>query len=214
MPFEQEAYQPIRRETHCATRVCAHPWLFDAPWWCVAERGSLYFSASQPVVVPMLESAASFNRGIAMTTEDTLKKARQRAKEMGPPYEGALTPQEAHEVVEAGGARLVDVRTKAELDWVGRVPGAVEVELLTYPGSRPNPAFVQQLESAVPDKNTPLLFLCRSGGRSHNAAMLAMQAGYAETYNVLEGFEGDKDDSDHRSTVGGWRKAGLPWIQS
>jgi rhodanese-related sulfurtransferase len=149
-----------------------------------------------------------------MSTEDTLKNARQRAKEMGLPYEGALTPKEAHEVVQQGGATLVDVRTRAELDWVGRVPGAVEIELLAWPGSRPNADFVRQLEAAVPDKNTPLLFLCRSGGRSHNAAMLAMQSGYAETYNVLEGFEGDKDAAGHRNTVGGWRAAGLPWTQS
>ena len=149
-----------------------------------------------------------------MSTEDTLQKARQRAKEMGLPYEGALTPKEAHEVVQQGFAKLVDVRTKAELDWVGRVPGAVEVELLSWPGSRPNADFVKQLEGAVPDKNTPLLFLCRSGGRSHNAAMLAMQSGYAETYNVLEGFEGDKDAAGHRNTVGGWRASGLPWTQS
>ena len=150
-----------------------------------------------------------------MTTDDTLQKARARAKEMGLPYEGALTPKEAHEVLQkAGGAKLVDVRTTAELDWVGRVPGAVEVELLTWPGSRPNAEFVKQLEAAVPNKDTPLLFLCRSGGRSHNAAMLAMQAGYAETYNVLEGFEGDKDDGGHRNTVGGWRAAGLPWTQT
>ena len=88
------------------------------------------------------------------------------------------------------------------------------MELLQWPGSRPNADFVKQLEAAVPDKNTPLLFLCRSGGRSHNAAMLAMQSGYAETYNVLEGFEGDKDASGHRNTVGGWRASGLPWTQS
>ena len=150
-----------------------------------------------------------------MTTDDTLQKARQRGKEMGLPYEGALTPREAHELVQqGGGAKIVDVRTKAELDWVGRVPGAVEVELLSWPGSRPNADFVKQLESAVPDKDTPLLFLCRSGGRSHNAAMLAMQAGYSDAYNVLEGFEGDKDDGGHRNTVGGWRAAGLPWTQS
>jgi rhodanese-related sulfurtransferase len=150
-----------------------------------------------------------------MTIEETLQKARRRAKEMGLPYEGALTPKEAHEVLQqGGGAKLVDVRTRAELDWVGRVPGALEVELLTWPGSRPNPEFVKQLEQQVPDKDTPLLFLCRSGGRSHNAAMLAMQAGYSDTYNVLEGFEGDKDDSGHRNTTGGWRANGLPWSQS
>ena len=146
---------------------------------------------------------------------DAQKRARERAKEMGLPYEGALTPQEAHALLKAApNAKLVDVRTQAELDWVGRIPGAVEVELLTYPGSRPNPDFVKRLEQKVADKSAPLLFICRSGGRSHNAAMLAQQAGYAEAYNVLEGFEGDKDDEGHRNTKGGWRAAGLPWTQS
>jgi rhodanese-related sulfurtransferase len=149
-----------------------------------------------------------------MTIDETLQKARLRAKEMGLPYDGALTPKEAHEVLQQGGAKLIDVRTRAELDWVGRIPGAVEVELLTYPGSRPNPDFVRQLESQIADKDAPVMFICRSGGRSHNAALLAMQAGYTETYNVLEGFEGDKDDSGHRNTTGGWRAAGLPWTQS
>ena len=41
-----------------------------------------------------------------------------------------------------------------------------------------------------------------------------MRAGWKETYNVLEGFEGDKDADGHRNTVGGWRNAGLPWVQS
>lgn len=149
-----------------------------------------------------------------MSIDDTLKKARDRAQQMGLPYEGALTPTEAHELLrDTPKAKLVDVRTRAELDWVGRIPGAVEVELLTYPANRTNPDFVKQLESEVA-KDAPVLFICRSGGRSHNAAMLAQQAGYAECYNVLEGFEGDKDASGHRSTTGGWRHAGLPWTQS
>jgi rhodanese-related sulfurtransferase len=164
-------------------------------------------------VVPVLESTTF--PGIDMSIEDTLKKARDRAKEMRLPYEGALTPAEAHEVLsQTPDARIVDVRTRAELDWVGRIPGAVEVELLTWPGSRPNPDFVQQLEQQVDDKDAPVLFICRSGGRSHNAAMLAMQAGYTDAYNVLEGFEGDKDGEGHRNTLGGWRAAGLPWTQS
>ena len=149
-----------------------------------------------------------------MSAKEALQKARERAKQMGLPYEGALTPAEAHEILrENPAAKLVDVRTRAELDWVGRVPGAVEVELQSWPGGRPNPEFVQQLEQKV-DKEVPVLFLCRSGGRSHNAAMMAQQAGYAECYNVLEGFEGDKDQTGHRNTVGGWRHAGLPWTQS
>jgi len=149
-----------------------------------------------------------------MSIDETLKKARERAQQMGLPYEGALTPGEAQEVLsETPAAKLVDVRTRAELDWVGRIPGAVEIELLTYPANRPNPDFVTQLEREV-QKDSPVLFICRSGGRSHNAAMLAQQAGYAECYNVLEGFEGDKDATGHRSTKGGWRHAGLPWTQS
>jgi rhodanese-related sulfurtransferase len=150
-----------------------------------------------------------------MTIENILNTARERARQMGLPYEGALTPREAYELLQQSpGAKLVDVRTRAEWDWVGRIPGAIEIELLGYPGNRPNGNFVEELERSVDmDKNDSVLFICRSGGRSHNAAMLANQAGYT-AYNVLEGFEGDKDASGHRNTKGGWRAAGLPWVQS
>ena len=149
-----------------------------------------------------------------MASDDILSKARQRAKELGLPYEGAVTPREAYALLQqTPEAKLVDVRTRAELDWVGRIPGAVEIELLTYPGNRPNPEFARQLEQHV-SKGAPVMFICRSGGRSHNAATVALQAGYSEAYNVLEGFEGDKDESGHRNTRGGWRAAGLPWTQS
>jgi rhodanese-related sulfurtransferase len=57
------------------------------------------------------------------------------------------------------------------------------------------------------------MFLCRSGVRSHHAAAAATQAGWKSAYNVLEGFEGDKDADGHRGNLGGWRKAGLPWLQ-
>jgi rhodanese-related sulfurtransferase len=76
----------------------------------------------------------------------------------------------------------------------------------------PNPDFLQQLAQQVP-KDATLLFICRSGGRSHEAALAAKAAGY-QAYNVLEGFEGERDANDHRNTVGGWRTAGLPWMQS
>jgi rhodanese-related sulfurtransferase len=148
-----------------------------------------------------------------MAVDDVLEAAAARGRQMGLPYGGALTPAEAHEVWRnAPGAKLVDVRTRAEWDYVGRIPGAVEIEIVTYPGGRPNPAFMAELESKV-DKGAPVLFICRSGGRSHNAAMLAAQAGYS-AYNVLEGFEGDRDAGGRRNTVGGWRVAGLPWSQS
>ncbi len=145
---------------------------------------------------------------------ETLALAAARGKALGLPYAGALTPAEAFAVLEsAPGARLVDVRTRAELDWVGRIPGAVEVEWLRYPGMARNENFIQQLKQQV-DAESTLFFLCRSGARSDQAARLATEAGFAACYNILEGFEGDKDANNHRNTVGGWRRAGLPWVQS
>jgi len=143
-----------------------------------------------------------------------LQAAQQRAKELNLPYEGALYPNEAYEILQsAPGAKLVDVRSRAELDWIGGVPGSIAIEWATYPGMKPNPHFIAQLEQQA-DKESLTLFLCRSGARSHYAAAAATQAGYSDCYNVLEGFEGDRDAENHRNVLGGWRAAGLPWEQS
>ena len=148
-----------------------------------------------------------------MSDIDRIRQAAaERARQMKLPYAGALLPAEAYALMQSG-AKLVDVRTRAELDWVGRVPGAAFVEWNSYPEGRTNPAFLEQL-GGVAQKDEPVMFICRSGARSHNAALLALQAGYATSYNVLEGFEGDRDASGHRNTTGGWRAAGLPWTQS
>jgi len=58
------------------------------------------------------------------------------------------------------------------------------------------------------------MFLCRSGVRSHNAGQKAAAAGFTSALNILEGFEGDLDADQRRGRVGGWRAAGLPWVQS
>ncbi len=148
------------------------------------------------------------------TVEQVLADARARVS--GAAYAGAVTPREACDLVRnATRVKLVDVRTNAERDWVGRVllpegqHGAVQWS--TWPGGVPNPDFVQQLE-AFAAKDDVLLFLCRSGVRSRHAATLATQHGFAQCYDILEGFEGDKDGEGHRKTVGGWCHAGLPWI--
>jgi rhodanese-related sulfurtransferase len=57
-----------------------------------------------------------------------------------------------------------------------------------------------------------VLFLCRSAARSKLAAVAAAQAGFPNAYDLLEGFEGDKDGSGHRKTVTGWCFRGLPWM--
>jgi rhodanese-related sulfurtransferase len=144
--------------------------------------------------------------------EKARKAAAERAQKLGLTYAGALLPVEAHALMQAG-AKLVDVRTKPELQYVGRIPGSAAVEWQTYPGGRENPEFLAELAELVP-KDEPVMFLCRSGARSHAAAEAATRAGWREAYNILEGFEGDKDAEQHRNNVGGWRKAGLPWTQS
>jgi len=144
---------------------------------------------------------------------DIARKARERGQAMKLPYAGALLPSEAHALMQEG-AKLVDVRTEAELQYVGSVPGSEEIEWTSFPEGTRNPDFLKQLEAAAPDRSAPVMFLCRSGARSHNAAAVAAQAGWKEAYNVLEGFEGDKDADGHRGNLGGWRKAGLPWVQS
>lgn len=141
-----------------------------------------------------------------------LEAAQKRARALGLPYAGALFPAEAYDLMQTG-ARLVDIRTQAELYWVGRIPGAVMVEWNSYPGGALNLDFIDQLSDYVDPQETTM-FICRSGGRSHHAAIAATQAGFHHCFNVLEGFEGDKDPQGHRNTIGGWRVAGLPWLQS
>ena len=149
---------------------------------------------------------------------ELLNLARQRAAESKAPYAGALTPCEAHEVLGlASAAKLIDVRTRAELDLVGRVPGAVEVQFISYPDNAPNALFMHQVEAvagATAGKDALLLLMCRAGGRSHAAASNLAAAGYGQCYIVLEGFEGDKDANGQRNRTGGWKLAGLPWVQS
>ena len=145
---------------------------------------------------------------------EILSLAQDRARELQLPYEGALTPREAYEVLQsAPGAALVDIRTRAELDFVGRIPNAVEIEWQSYPGYPLNAHFLTQLRQQV-NPESLVMFICRSGKRSHWAAAAATQAGFPDCYNVLEGFEGDRDAHEHRGKLGGWRVAGLPWRQS
>jgi rhodanese-related sulfurtransferase len=141
-----------------------------------------------------------------------LDSAARRGHEERLPYAGLVTPQEAWRLQQAGAARIVDVRSRPEWELVGRVPDSVLLEWRRYGERTPNPDFVASLEGAFP-RHATLLFLCRSAVRSHHAAAAAARAGFAHSFNVLEGFEGDPDFRHQRGHTGGWRKAGLPWLQ-
>ena len=136
---------------------------------------------------------------------EIFERASQRRRQMGLDYAGALTPQEAHDLRQAGAAVIVDVRTQPEWQFVGHVPDAPLVEWPRGGDEAALDAFLAEVRTRFqPDE--ALLFLCRSGVRSHYAATLAARAGFDRAYNVLEGFEGDMGAGHN-----GWRAAGLPW---
>ena len=139
---------------------------------------------------------------------------------MADDYAGDVPPKQAWDILSKDkDAVLVDVRTDAEWLFVG-VPdltvlgkAPINIAWQTYPGMALNASFVDAVRTATPSKDTPILFLCRSGQRSKSAAIALTQVGYSRCYNISEGFEGDKDAQAHRGTVGGWKFAGLPWKQ-
>jgi sulfur dioxygenase len=126
-------------------------------------------------------------------------------------YAGDITPETAYAWTQSGEAVMVDVRSEAELAWVGFVPSAVAVPWKQWPGMAMNPAFDADVIAASQGKK--IVLLCRSGVRSIAAAKRATELGL-EAYNILEGFEGDPDAHGHRGTLGGWRLRGLPWQQN
>jgi hypothetical protein len=108
--------------------------------------------------------------------EDLKKTAAERGRKMGLTYAGALLPAEAHKMMQAG-AKLVDVRTKPELLYVGKVPGSVAIEWQTYPGSRENPEFLAELagrgtEGHAGDVPVPLGRALQRRRRSRHARRL------------------------------------------
>lgn len=136
------------------------------------------------------------------------------------PYAGDLSPDQAYQLLtDDPEAVLVDVRTKAEWSYVGTpdLSGLgheiVLAEWVTFPDGDLNADFLPQLE-AVAGKDSPVVFLCRSGARSVAAAEAATAAGWSRAYNILEGFEGPPDEGGHRGRTAGWKVRGLPWRQS
>jgi len=136
-------------------------------------------------------------------------------------YAGDVEAQTAFEILrESKDAVLVDVRTRAEWNFVGlpdlapmaKKPALLEWQL--FPSMQPNPDFVTQLSGAVTDKQTPILFLCRSGARSAAAAKAMTVAGYSTCLNIVDGFEGPLDAQAKRGSAGGWKASGLPWRQT
>jgi rhodanese-related sulfurtransferase len=111
-------------------------------------------------------------------------------------------------------ALFLDVRMEIESLYVGRPPGVVHIAWYEYPELTPDAsAFAASVEREAGRKDRPIYLICRSGKRTVDAAKALEAAGFSNVTNVLEGFEGELDEKFHRSTINGWRNAGLPWEQ-
>ena len=114
---------------------------------------------------------------------------------------------------------LVDVRTDAEFTYVGmpdlsavgKQPVLIPWQL--FPTMQVNGGFLDQLRAAGVTPDHKIYFLCRSGVRSTAAAAAAQQAGFAQAYNIADGFEGPPDAEGHRGNLAGWKASGMPWRQ-
>lgn len=134
----------------------------------------------------------------------------------------SLTPKKAWDLMQNDPrAVLIDVRSNMEFLFIGHPKGAIHVSWIDDPDWKINPHFASEVRKVMlggiscdtDDGCAPVILICRSGKRSLEAGQVLLNEGFTEVFNVLEGFEGDLDETHHRSTLGGWRFHELPWEQ-
>lgn len=136
-------------------------------------------------------------------------------------YAGDISPIEAWDILRTHeNSIMIDVRTSAEWNYVGMVDlsslgkEVSQIEWKIFPNMTINPNFIEQVKKICTNTEVKIFSLCRSGQRSISTSKVLTRAGFKECYNVLEGFEGDKDDHGHRGHLGGWKFHDLPWKQN
>ncbi len=134
-------------------------------------------------------------------------------------YAGDVDASVAYEWLQRHAGVLVDVRSEPEWHCAGvptlaGTPSSVlPLAWKLYPQWNINLHFLSQLQAAVA-VTTPVFFLCKTGGRSADAATAATAAGYHMAYNICDGMEGPHDAQGRRGRIAGWKAAALPWEQS
>ena len=126
---------------------------------------------------------------------------------------GHLTSKETWDFLqEHPEAKLIDIRSSMEFLFIGHPKGSIHIGWIEEPDWEINPNFVDDIK-AVQEDNHPIIMICRSGNRSEKAGIQLLEAGLTNIYHVTDGFEGDRDDENHRGFINGWRYNGLPWEQ-
>jgi rhodanese-related sulfurtransferase len=135
-------------------------------------------------------------------------------------YRGNLSPKNSWELLShERHSYIVDVRTKEEWHYVGvpdlgeRDDKLIKIEWRSLPDMQLNTNFAEELAKIVPDKLSHLMFICRTGARSRDAANFMANLGYVNCYNILDGFEGELDAYRHRGKISGWKAEQLAWSQ-
>lgn len=140
---------------------------------------------------------------------------------MSSTFAGDITVLQAWEMLGSDKSSiLVDVRTPPEwafsgvpeLGQMGKKP--VMIPWKNYPTYEVNKNFSSDFEKLGIPKDAKIFFMCRTGGRSTDAATFMAGLGYEKCYNVKEGFEGPHNPKGQRGTISGWKASGLPWVQS
>ena len=143
-----------------------------------------------------------------------------------------VTPTDAYAMWKAQPdlVHILDVRTFEEYIFGGHFEMAKNIPLVfprydpdgpSMPGRPPgcsgelNPAFVTTAAELYAPADT-ILVMCATGARGAVAVNLLAQAGFANVYNIVTGFEGDRVDDPGSVYHGkhmrnGWKNAGLPW---
>jgi molybdopterin/thiamine biosynthesis adenylyltransferase/rhodanese-related sulfurtransferase len=113
---------------------------------------------------------------------ELLREARTEIRE--------VTPAEVDALRRRGGIALIDVRETSEWDQ-GHLPGATLVA---------KSHLEQDIEAAVPSRETPVVLYCAGGFRSLFAGQTLVAMGYTNVVSMNGGF-------------GAWKSQGLEWIQ-
>jgi rhodanese-related sulfurtransferase len=96
------------------------------------------------------------------------------------PHSLRITAKEASELIQTHGAKIVDVRTKAEWD-IGHFPGAIHIPVNV----------IKKEASKKLDYTDVIIVYCNTGTRARNAANTLKEMGYdnvkyiAETYHEI-----------------------------
>ncbi len=132
-----------------------------------------------------------------------------------------LTPKQAYDLLrQEPQAVLIDIRSTLEFLLIGHPVGAHHIPWLDEPDWMPNPCFVTQVRELMlsgtlrsNDDYSAIILICRNGQRSREVGEKLIEADFRRVYHIESGFEGPFDEAYHRSTLAGWRFAGLPWEQ-